>query len=88
MGKAMAHRADVERYPGSLVNLAADLASLRYDALAVFLAALAGRLEADAAVDDGRGRVRLAAELRAAASGVATAAGATERAWRICEPHM
>jgi hypothetical protein len=84
----MIHREDVERYPGTLSELAAELGDLRYDALAVFLRALAEKLGADAAADAGRGRPRLAAALRKGAAGVAEAAQELERAWAIAAPHM
>jgi len=84
----MIHREDVERYPGSLRELAEDVGNLRYDALAGFLRLLAAKLEADASADEGRGRARLAVALRASAADVAAAASDIEMAWRICEPHM
>jgi len=84
----MVHRENIERYPGSLRELAEELGNLRYDALADFLRLLAAKLEADAAKDRGRGRPRLAAALGASAEGVVAAAAHIEQAWRICEPHM
>jgi len=82
------HRENIERYSGSLRELAEDIGNLRYDALADFLHQLAAKLEADAARDQGRGRLKLAAALGASTESVAAAAAHIERAWRICEPHM
>jgi hypothetical protein len=84
----MIHREDVERYPGTLVELAADIGDLRYDTLAAFLRALAAKLDADGAADVRRGRHGLAAALRDAGVSVAEAAADVERAWSICAPHM
>src|SRR5207245_2651372 len=84
----MVHRENIERYPGSLRELAEEIGNLRYDALAEFLHQLAAKLEADAAGDQRRGRPKLAVALGASAEGVAAAAAHIEQAWRICEPHM
>jgi hypothetical protein len=84
----MIHREDVERYPGTLTELASDLGDLRYDALAAFLAALAEKIDADGRADAGRGRNKLAAALRGAGTSVASAAADVERAWSICAPRM
>lgn len=85
---AMTHRADVVRYPGTLADLAGEVADLRYDALADFLRALAAKLAADADADAGRGRPKLAAALRAAGAAVGVAAADINRAWAICAPRM
>jgi hypothetical protein len=87
-GEAMTHRENVERYAGTLPELAADLGNLRYDALGQFLDLLAAKLESDAAADEGRGRRQLAAALRESSGQVAAAASAIRRAWQISEPHM
>jgi hypothetical protein len=82
------HRDDIERYPGTLAELAGELGDLRYDALARFLAALAAKLAADAAADASRGRPRLSAALRAGAAAVSAAAAEVEQAWAVAAPHM
>jgi hypothetical protein len=84
----MIHRTDVERYPGSLAALAADVGDLRYDALADFLQALAAKLAADGDADAGRGRAELAVALRSASDAVGAAATNIEQAWVICAPRM
>ncbi len=84
----MKHADRVEKYPDSLAELAEELGNLRYDALAVFLAAPSAKLEADALQDAARGRQKLAANLHAASDELADAASAIERAWTICKPHM
>lgn len=84
----MVHREDIERYPGTLAQLAGEVGGLRYDALADFLHALAAKLRADGDADAGRGRPKLAAVLQAASMSVAAAATQIERAWSICAPRM
>ena len=84
----MVHRDQIERYPGTLAQLAGDIGDLRYDALASFLRSLAAKLESDGNADASRGRPKLAAALRNSATAVKEAAAEIERAWSICAPHM
>lgn len=84
----MTHRDTIDRYPGSLGELAEDIGNLRYDGLEMFLRALAAKLEADATRDEGRGRVRLAALLRGGAAHLAASAAEIQKAWHLCEPYM
>lgn len=84
----MIHRDHVERYPGTLADLAADLGDLRYDALAAFLAALAAKLAHDAAGDAARGRAQLATALNAAVAHLVAAGEEVARVWAICAPYM
>jgi hypothetical protein len=84
----MIHHETIKRYPGTLADLAGELGDLRYDALGLFLRALARKLEADAAADAERGRLRLTAALRDCAAGVSAAATEVERAWSISAPRM
>jgi hypothetical protein len=83
----MLHREDIGGYRGSLAELAGEVGDLRYDALAGFLRALAKKLGADGAADEGRGRPRLAAALEDGAAGLVAAAAAIDRAWAISSPH-
>lgn len=84
----MVHREEIEKYSGTLVELASELGDLRYDALAVFLRALSEKLEQDAAADFDRGRIKLSSALRPSATSVESAASEIERAWSICAPYM
>ncbi len=84
----MVHREALERYPGTLAELAAEVGDLRYDTLALFLRSLAAKLDSDGCADAGRGRLKLAAALRGGAANVMAAATEIERAWSICAPHM
>ncbi len=82
------HRDNIERYPGTLIELANEIGDLRYDALAEFLHALAAKLTKDATADARRGRARLATALQGGAAGLGAAAAEVERAWAISAPHM
>ena len=84
----MPHANHVERYPGTLAELATELGDLRYDALVIFLTELAAKLEADSLKDAARGRQKLAAKLLAASGEVSDAAEHIAKAWSICAPHM
>jgi hypothetical protein len=84
----MVHPDKINGYSGTLANLAEEVGNLRYDALAEFLGLLSAKLDRDANLDEGRGRVRLAGLLRQAACPIGEAARAIQQAWRICEPHM
>lgn len=84
----MQHANHINRYPGTLAELATELGDLRYDALAAFLTELAAKLEADSLADAARGRQKLAAQLQAASVEVTSAAEHIAKAWQICEPHM
>ena len=84
----MTHRTNLERYAGTLAELAADLGDLRYDALGHFLESLADKLAADADADEGRSRPRLAGTLRESAERVGAASSAIREAWRISGPRM
>lgn len=69
-------------------ELVVNLGNLRYDALAEFLRLLAAKLESDAAADESKGRLRLAAKLRSSAKKIGEASTDIQGAWHICEPHM
>lgn len=84
----MIHCETIDRYPGTVAELAGELGDLRYDALASFLRSLAAKLEADGNADAGRGRPKLAASLHGAAAGIREAASELDGAWAICARHM
>ncbi len=84
----MIHRSTVENYPGDLASLAEEVGSLKYDALAEFLRLLSAKIDGDAAKDQARGRVQLAAALRSAAGRIGSAEVPVERAWKISKPFM
>lgn len=84
----MIHLDHVQKYDGSLAELAEDIGNLRYDALADFLRALSDKIASDGAKDYARNRVKLAAHLQHCAEKVHEAAIDCDQAWRICEPFM
>ena len=84
----MIHRSLPPHYPGDLASLAEEIGNLKYDALAEFLRLLSAKIDGDAAKDQARGRVRLAAELRSAAGRIGSAEVPIEHAWKICRPFM
>jgi hypothetical protein len=88
LGTMMVHHQQIERYPGTLDQLAVELGDLRYDALVEFLRSLGNKLESDGNADAGRGRSKLAGALHGAATAVKEAASEIERAWSISAPHM
>ena len=84
----MIHTDTIEKYPGSLQELAAELGDLKYDALAEFLGHLSAKIQLDGDKDAGRRRHKLAHELHDCAKQLAGAQSSIERAWDICEPFM
>ena len=84
----MTHDDKIPHYGKDWTTLAEVLGDLRYDALSDFLSALSEKLEEDADADAERERHKLSEELYAAATKLAAAAKATEKAWDICEPFM
>lgn len=84
----MKHPDRIVRFPGSLSDLATETGDLRYDCLALFLAALSTKIAVDGDADAARGRPRLAASLHGAAAALAEARAHIDEAWRISAPHM
>jgi hypothetical protein len=84
----MIHSRNVAGYSGTFSQMIQEFANLRYDALAEFVDHLAVRLQSDASLDKGRGRLCLADALRKSAEQLTAAAACIQEVWRICEPHM
>lgn len=84
----MIHHNTIQKYPGSLNELAEDIGDLRYDALADFLALLAAKMHNDAVADEGRKRYKLAESLHECGRAIAESKVAVDEAWRISEPFM
>jgi len=84
----MKHPSTIEKYQGSLEELATDLGNLRYDALEDFLNLLANKIHLDGNADLGRGRKKLANRLYQAAKQIQSAAQEIQVAWDISEPYM
>lgn len=84
----MIHQKTVEKYDGSLENLADDIGNLTYDSLARFLELLSEKLKKDGDADLARDRKKLAATLHQSSTLLAKATIEIEEAWRISAPYM
>ncbi len=84
----MKHLDHVEKYPGSLEDLAEDAGSMRYDSLADFLRYLGDDLMGQAEADKKGGRTRLASQLEATVQELYQASEKMLSAWKICKPYM
>ena len=84
----MKHPEKIEKYDGTLTQLAEDLGNLRYDALADFLRDLSQKIQADGKKDEARGRTQLAGSLFNCAQVLSEGAKSIDKAWKISEPYM
>lgn len=84
----MKHPETIEKYQGSMEELAVDLANLRYDALANLLRGVAKKLNEDGVKDWNAGRTQLGMSLFAMGNWLIDGAKAVDHLWKICEPHM
>lgn len=84
----MIHKTTVEKYNGTLTDLAEDLGNLRYDALVDFLQHLSAKIERDAAQDQAKGRPQLATALRGCSEKLSAASLDIATAWKICDPYL
>ena len=82
------HKTEVEKYNGSLEELARDLGNLRYDTLAEFLKNLSLKIKVDGEKDGGRGRNKLAKVLKNSSEKLEESAKDINEAWRISESYM
>ncbi len=84
----MRHQDHIEKYAGSLTELAEDIGNLKYDALAELLRLLSVKIAEDAAKDQERGRPQLASALQDCAQKLKGASAPIEAVWRISKPYM
>ncbi|WP_295422135.1 YqiA/YcfP family alpha/beta fold hydrolase [Sulfurovum sp.] len=66
-------------------ELAVRVVDLYYDSIAMFLGALAAKLEEDAKADEDRGRKKLSDSLYSSAASIKQAAKDMEHAWQVCK---
>lgn len=78
----------VEKYPGSLEDLALDLKNMRYDKLAEFLGHLAKHVEVEADNDAANGKIKLPLRLYATSKHLYDAQEEIDSAWKISKPYM
>ncbi|MFH1455376.1 MAG: hypothetical protein ABIF40_00315 [archaeon] len=84
----MKHPTEVEKYSGTLEELAVDVCNLRYDRLSDFLRYCSNEIASQAGADSGRGRLKLALSLSYLARGLNRAKTLTDKVWKICGPYM
>lgn len=82
------HKKTIEKYDGSLEELAEDIGNLRYDALEHFLITLSNKLAKDSFADKERSRPRLANALASASSQILHSTNSISEAWDISKPYM
>jgi len=82
------HKEVVEKYEGTLQELAEDIGDLHYRELAKFLSHLNMKIYSDGCKDFGRGREKLSSELTKASTDLSNAGNHIYKAWKISEPFM
>lgn len=82
------HKRFVEKYNGSLQELAIDIGDLHYEALSELLGSLKTKLNADGNKDYQGGRKKLALALYRTAEAIEEAEKQILEAWKISKPFM
>lgn len=82
------HKKVVEKYDGSLKDLAEDIGNLHYESLETFFRELSQKLLRDGDKDKRNDRVKLARELGSAAANVGFASLSIGRAWNLSKRFM
>jgi hypothetical protein len=78
------HKSTIENY--SFERLAEEIGDLKYNALAEFLKILSNKIYNDGRKDELRGRIKLATQLKRAASDLDSCSKNIDAAWTICKP--
>ncbi|MCK9595770.1 hypothetical protein M0R19_01125 [Candidatus Pacearchaeota archaeon] len=84
----MKHLKSVEKYSGTLEELAKDIINMRYDSVAEFFEYLSEKLIADSINDYHRGRKQLSNKLLSASEKMLGAKEIMDSIWKICKEHM
>ena len=82
------HKKTVEKYEGTLQELAEDIGDLHYEELTKFFHHLDIKIYSDGAKDYGRGRKKLSRQLTKVSTALANASANTREAWNISKPYM
>jgi len=82
------HKRVIEKYDGSLQQLAIDIGDLHYEALSLLLQEFTIKLNADGNKDLDGGRKKLAMALYRAAEAIEEAEKHISEAWKISKPFM
>jgi Na+/phosphate symporter len=88
MSDCSKHKKTVEKYNGSLQELAWDIGDLHYEALTYFLIELKAKLNKDSNKDNNYGRVQLADKLSNAGDLIEKASEEINKAWKLSKPYM
>lgn len=82
------HKKTVEKYSGTLQELAEDIGNLHYESLHEFLKALSEKFNEDAVKDAKANNLKLSLTLMDAHIETERAAESIESAWKISKPFM
>ncbi len=82
------HKDRIEKYNGSLKELAEEVGNLKYDAFDEFLIHLVGKVKKDGDKDYEAGRKQLGSTLREASSFLHEAKRKIDEAWKISKKYM
>ena len=82
------HKKLVEKYDGSLKELAEDIGNLHYEELQKFFEGLSRKLIKDSFADHQKNRNKLGDELAFAAGNIIAASKNIGKAWDISKPYM
>jgi hypothetical protein len=80
------HPIEIQKYQGTIRQLASEIGDLRYDVLSEFLDCLADEIYGDSEQDKQKGRKKLAQALREAANDIAESKLKIDEAWKISKP--
>lgn len=84
----MKHPKRVEKYDGSLKDLAKDIGKMSYDSMAEFTRYLVEDLKLQSEGDKEKGRKQLVNIMNEAVRNLENSADHIDEAWRISEPYM
>ena len=83
----MIHKNSIEKYAGTMEELAEEIGDLKYNALSEFLELLADKIQLDGTKDNSRNRLKLAKHLHDCSDQLRQAQLSIDKAWVICEPY-
>ena len=84
----MKHSKLVEKYDGTLEDLAIDVANLSYDKVEEFITYLFKEILRQSNDDGSRGRNKLSNALKITSFYLAATAGQLKIVWEICKPYV
>lgn len=84
----MKHPITIEKYNGTIKELARDIANLRYDSLEEFLKWLNYEIYVDSEKDKQRGKIQLGKLLRNCSDNISESRLHIIHAWKICKKYM